>query len=254
MTTDDSTSNQPTDQQRSTAGDSSATPDERGEHQVRLTPPKSMQQSLVIAAGVLATIIASYLGLVAIPNWQVERLQPVKTESGNMYPPKMTEQEKMGKRVYEDLGCIYCHSQQVRQNDFGSDESRGWGSRASVPLDYVREKPPLLGTMRTGPDLRNIGARQPSKSWHYQHLYNPQITSPGSIMPPYRFLFETVSVEGSTNVPNHRVDIPEEYRPPDQYVVATPRARALVAYLLSLNYQRELPPDANRGSDPEQVD
>ena len=48
-----------------------------------------------------------------------------------------------------------------------------------------------MGTMRTGPDLSNIGVRNPSETWHYLHLYNPQITSEGSNMPPFRFLFET---------------------------------------------------------------
>jgi cytochrome c oxidase cbb3-type subunit 2 len=225
----------------------------RGE-QVRITPPASMERSFLIALGVLATVISSYLGLFAIPNWQVDRLEPVELKNGEVYPPEMSPMEKKGKRVYEDLGCIYCHSQQVRQNDFGSDLSRGWGMRASVPLDYTREETPLLGTMRTGPDLRNIGARQPSKQWHYMHLYNPQITSPGSIMPPFRFLFETVPKKGRTKLPEGRVQMPEEHQVPGHYVVATERARALVAYLLSLDYQQKLPANANRGTDPEEVD
>ena len=43
--------------------------------------------------------------------------------------------------------------------------------------------------MRTGPDLLNIGARQPSVDWHLGHLYQPRAYVPGSIMPPYPFLF-----------------------------------------------------------------
>jgi len=50
--------------------------------------------------------------------------------------------------------------------------------------------------MRTGPDLRNIGARQPSPDWHYLHLFDPQITSPGSIMAPFGFLYEYRAVVG----------------------------------------------------------
>ena len=222
--------------------------------QVRIAPAKSMEHSLVIGLGVLATVVASYVGLVAVPNWQTDPLAPIRLEDGDKYPARMTPTERKGKEVYESLGCIYCHSQQVRQNDFGADISRGWGMRASVPLDYAREETPLLGTMRTGPDLRNIGARQPSKRWHYLHLYNPQITSPGSIMPPFRFLFDTVPHEGRTNVPRHRIELPEEYRVPGRYVVTTERARALVAYLLSLDYQQKLPAEANRGTNPEGVD
>lgn len=225
-----------------------------GGRQVRLTPPASMERSLVIAAGVLATVAASYVGLVAIPNWQVDRLDPVRLESGETYPRELTDREKRGREVYKDLGCIYCHSQQVRQNDFGGDISRGWGRRASLPIDYAREETPLLGTMRTGPDLRNVGARQPSERWHYLHLYNPQITSPGSVMPSFEFLFEKVPHEGMTKVPAGRVEMPEEHEVPGHYVVATERARALVAYLLTLDYQRELPAEVHRGTDPEKVD
>lgn len=217
--------------------------------QVRITPSKAMERSFVIALGVLATVIASYVGLVALPNWQVSGIEPVQLEGGAMYPPKMTASQQRGKEVYEDLGCIYCHSQQVRQNDFGGDISRGWGMRASAPIDYSREETPLLGTMRTGPDLRNIGARQPSRQWHYLHLYNPQITSKGSIMPPFRFLFKEVSKRGRTSTPPGWIKLPEEYRIPGHYVVATDRARALVDYLLSLKYQQELPPGAHRRAD-----
>lgn len=222
--------------------------------QVRLTPPASMERSLVIAAGVLATVIASYVGLVAIPDWQVDRLEPVELEDGSRYPEKLTDSERRGREVYKDLGCMYCHSQQVRQNDFGGDISRGWGRRASVPLDYTREETPLMGTMRTGPDLRNVGARQPSRRWHYLHLYDPQITSPGSTMPRFEFLFDHVSADQRTNVPRHRIEMSEDEKVPGQYVVTTRRARDLVAYLLSLDYQQKLPASANRGTDPEKTD
>ena len=69
--------------------------------------------------------------------------------------------------------------------------------------DYIYEKPVLLGYMRFGPDLANIGTRKDpddpekySRAWHYMHLYNPQITSPGSNMPSYKFLFEKRKIAG----------------------------------------------------------
>jgi cytochrome c oxidase cbb3-type subunit 2 len=205
-----------------------------------------MNSSIPVAIGVLATVIASYYGLVEIPNWSIEKLDQVELASGEMYPPELTESEQRGREVYRSMGCIYCHSQQVRQGDFGKDMSRGWGRRASVPLDYAGEDTPYLGTMRTGPDLRNIGARQPSKQWHYLHLYNPQITSKGSNMPPFRFLFEKVEIEGQTGPPMHWIDLPEEYREEGYYVVASQDAQDLVDYLLSLNYQADVPRDAMR--------
>src|SRR5690606_22956171 len=97
-----------------------------------------------------------------------------------------------GRQIYIANGCVYCHSQQPRDPSFASgDKDRGWG-RTSVPGDYAYDTPHLLGTMRTGPDLFNIGARQPSKDWHLLHLYNPQAVVKDSIMPPYRFLFRWV--------------------------------------------------------------
>lgn len=208
-----------------------------------------MNSNIPVALGVLATVIASYYGLVGIPNWEIEKLDQVELASTEMYPPELTPSEKRGREVYRSMGCVYCHSQQVRQDDFGGDMSRGWGRRASVPIDYAQEETPYLGTMRTGPDLRNIGARQPSKQWHYLHLYNPQITSEGSNMPPFSFLFEEVEIERHTGPPPHWIDLPEPYRREGYYVVAKPEARDLVNYLLSLDYQADLPRDAMRSKD-----
>lgn len=207
-----------------------------------------MNRATSILAGVLATVVASFLGLVVVPNWQLGGLQQVELASGDFYPRDLTASEARGRDVYVDLGCVYCHSQQVRQDDFGADISRGYGQRGSVPLDYLNEEEPLFGTMRTGPDLRNIGARQPSREWHYLHLYNPQITSSGSNMPPFRFLFEKVAIKrtATSGPPGLVLDLPDEYVVQDHYVVPTDRAHDLVDYLLSLKYDAELPDDANR--------
>jgi cytochrome c oxidase cbb3-type subunit 2 len=210
-------------------------------------PALFFKQSLPGAIGILLTVIASYVGLVVIPDWQVRPLyDPVVVDGNRLFPPALTDQEERGKEVYISLGCIYCHSQQVRQDDFGGDISRGWGRRASIPFDYAREGVPLLGTMRTGPDLRNIGVRQPSEEWHYLHLYNPRITSPGSIMPPFRFLFEAVPKDEVTQPPRGWIDLPDEHALEGHYVKTTQDAEDLVAYLLSLQYDLPVPPSASR--------
>lgn len=134
---------------------------------------------------------------------------------------------------------MYCHSQQVRPPGFGADQERGWGARQTRPVDHIFDNPPLLGTMRTGPDLANIGVRQPSREWHLLHLYYPPITSPGSTMPPYRFLFEHHPADGPR--PEGALDIADEHLPRPGYVTATPRAEALVDYLLSLDSSWEVP-------------
>ena len=94
--------------------------------------------------------------------------------------------------------------------------------------------------MHTGPDLSNIGQRQPSADWHLSHLYNPQITSKGSIMPPYAFLFEKRKI-GATPASN-AVKLTGEFAPPPGYeIVPTEEAKNLVAYLISLKADAALP-------------
>ena len=147
----------------------------------------------------------------------------------------MTALEHEGLKVYIAEGCVACHTQQVRP--LAMDEV--WG-RAAVPGDYAHVgplgamspyAPALLGSSRTGPDLSNVGARQPSETWHYLHLYNPRIVVPDSVMPAYPWLFEVVDEAGADDVV---VPVSGERAPADGQVVATERARALVAYLLSL--------------------
>jgi cytochrome c oxidase cbb3-type subunit I/II len=53
--------------------------------------------------------------------------------------------------------------------------------------EYVNDHPFLWGSKRTGPDLHRVGGKYPH-AWHYNHMENPNTTSPGSIMPPYPWL------------------------------------------------------------------
>ncbi len=200
-----------------------------------------MNRTLLIYIGIIATVIISSVGLVFVPDAQLFALEPVRLESGEQRPLAPAGAIAMGREVYMDLGCIYCHSQQVRPEGFGSDLERGWGSRRSVPRDYIHDRPHLLGTMRTGPDLHNIGLRQPSEDWHYRHFYEPTLTSPGSTMPPHRFLFRRVRIEPGAQPPLDAIEMPEGYLAANEYLVPTDRARHLVAYLLNLNFSYDEP-------------
>ena len=142
-----------------------------------------------------------------------------------------TASELRGRETYVDLGCVYCHSQQPRAPEQGPDIQRGWG-RPSTASDYVYDTPHLLGTMRTGPDLLNIGARMPSRNWHLTHLYQPRAIHPTSIMPSYPFLFESKTAAEADDVV---VRLPAEYRTAGKIVVARPEAQDLVDYLVSLD-------------------
>lgn len=200
-----------------------------------------MNRTFVLALGVFLTIAASLTGFIIIPNWQFQELKPVMKATGLQYPEKWFGDAHKGREIYIAQGCIYCHSQQVREKGYGGDIRRGWGNRRSVPRDYIFDKPHQLGTMRTGPDLASIGARQPSVEWHALHLYDPQITSPGSVMPRFNYFFQEVNSEGSA-VPGNAIKIPEASRRGDaRYIVPTERANQLIAYLKRLNQSFPLP-------------
>ena len=197
-----------------------------------------MNRIIILTIGIVLAIVASLIGLVVVPEQQLESFEPVTvTTAGGTeetYPRPLDDwRERPGKRVYESLGCIYCHSQQVRPDDFGADLLRGWGRRRSVPRDYLFDDPPLLGSMRTGPDLANAAQRQPSAQWHYLHLYDPQLTSPGSIMPSFKFLFEVVDRRPRSDT--DAVQLPDGSAEGERWIIPTDRARELVGYLLSLD-------------------
>lgn len=164
--------------------------------------------------GILLSTALSFWGLVIGPAFQIGRQELVDTGAGR-YPTGRTGAAQRGAEVYRSLGCVECHTQQVRPRGYGTDAERGWGIRRTVAQDYLRDQPALIGNLRIGPDLANIGARQPDRRWHLDHLYDPQKVVPKSLMPPYKFLFE---VRGSEVIP-------------------TEDAEALVAYLLSLQSQ-----------------
>jgi len=177
---------------------------------------------VLVALGLLA--FASTM-LVVLPAVQIRRIEP----PSELAPYSPAEQR--GRDQYVSLGCLYCHSQQPRLPEQAPDMARGWG-RPSTAADYVYDRPHLLGTMRTGPDLLNIGARMPSRSWHLTHLYQPRAIQPASLMPGYPFLFQVKPEAGPDDV---AVRLPASYRPDDGVVVARQAALDLVAYLKSLD-------------------
>ncbi len=94
-----------------------------------------------------------------------------------------TALELEGRDLYIREGCVGCHSQMIRP--FRSEVERyGEYSKAG---EYVYDHPFLWGSKRTGPDLLRVGGKYPD-SWHFNHMYDPQSTSSGSIMPAYQWL------------------------------------------------------------------
>ncbi len=138
----------------------------------------------------------------------------------------LTAEQAAGRAVYVSEGCAYCHTQQVRP--LATDSGFG---RPSAPGDFAYQTPQLLGSERTGPDLTNIGNRQPGTVWQFMHLYQPRSVVPQSIMPAFPWLFEVVDQppQGESAVP-----VPKPFAPAQGVIVPGARARALVAYLLAL--------------------
>ena len=128
---------------------------------------------------IFATIAILIGGVVQIiPTLLVESNIPTIT-SVKPYTPLELE----GRDLYIREGCVGCHSQMIRP--FRSEVER-YGEYAKAG-EFVYDHPFLWGSKRTGPDLLRVGGKY-SDSWHLNHMYDPQSTSSGSIMPAYQWL------------------------------------------------------------------
>jgi len=93
-----------------------------------------------------------------------------------------TSVEEKGRQLYIANGCSYCHTQSIRKLDWGLG-----AERIAQAGDYIEDRPILLGSERTGPDLSQAGGEHPD-DWHVAHFINPRSTRPNSIMPPFEYL------------------------------------------------------------------
>jgi cytochrome c oxidase cbb3-type subunit 2 len=206
-----------------------------------------MNHGVLIFLGSLLTMALSWYGMVIGPTLQLGSAQQVVIETtGAFFPPARAGLAQQGREIYRANGCNHCHTQQVRPAGFGSDFERGWGSRPSVGRDYLLDNPVMLGTQRIGQDLSNAARRQTNEIWHFTHLYNPQSVSAGSVMPPYRYLFDKRKINGGGQPSSDAVVFDGKSGVEAGYEIVPKReARALVAYLMSLESETpvfEAPP------------
>ena len=147
----------------------------KGEHWHRWIERRPVQ---MLVGSLIVVLIG---GMVEIfPMFMVEENVP-KIASVQPYTPLELE----GRDIYIREGCVGCHSQMIRP--FRSETERyGQYSKSG---EFIYDRPFLWGSKRTGPDLHRVGGKYPS-SWHFNHMYDPTSTSPGSIMPPYPWLVE----------------------------------------------------------------
>ena len=126
-----------------------------------------------LVLGIFATLAFSWLGLAYIPDLQIGHLDPQSDEEGtDIYPMPKSGMAERGRRVYVANGCFYCHSEQLRPimplpissaRETPLQSAPKWGDRRSAPRDYIFDRPALLGKMRMGPDLANIGKAAPAE-------------------------------------------------------------------------------------------
>lgn len=135
---------------------------------------------------ILATIAVLIGGIIQIvPTIMVKSNIPT-ISTVKPYSPLELE----GRDLYIREGCVNCHSQMIRP--FRSEVERyGEYSKSG---EYVYDHPFLWGSKRTGPDLMRIGGKY-SNNWHFNHMWDPQSTSEGSIMPAYKWLFDNEKMD-----------------------------------------------------------
>jgi cytochrome c oxidase cbb3-type subunit 2 len=92
-----------------------------------------------------------------------------------------TELEQKGWELYLKEGCQYCHSQCIRNTDWGLG-----AERIAEAGDYATDRAPQIGSNRNGPDLSQAGGEH-TDDWHAAHFHNPRHTRPESFMPRFGY-------------------------------------------------------------------
>ena len=132
---------------------------------------------------VLSAIALAIGGMVEIiPTLTVKDNVPTIT-SVKPYSPLELE----GRDLYIREGCNACHTQMIRPFRDEVVRFNGKNGQYSKAGEFVFDRPFLWGSRRTGPDLHREGGKNPD-TWHFKHMLNPRVTSPGSIMPRYPWL------------------------------------------------------------------
>ena len=209
--------------------------------------------------GLAAAFALPWFVLIVVPYVQLSAIEPVPytdadgVDNALSYPPAFTGANKEGERVYASLGCVYCHTQMVRPTYAGADMWRpGWGgndaeglARETRPEDYFDDKYAMLGYMRIGQDLANIGTRNTDRSWYHLKLYNARIQNLESNMPSYKNLYRKHPINGQLS--DSALKLEGRFAVEEGYeVVPTEKAEALVDYLLSRKMDAKLPGQGNK--------
>ncbi len=158
----------------------------------------------LIVIGGLAVVLSVVAVVVFLP---YAIFKPADT----LYARPYTELEQKGRDLYVSNGCLYCHSQFTRPEDVTPSEPTEAG-------DFNYDKPHQLGTLRTGPDLANIGLKR-GDQWEIDHLRDPRTFTPNSIMPSFKFLSEgrLARTRGLSQHTGEQADASTNLMIPDKY-------------------------------------
>lgn len=131
----------------------------------------SIEKNMIfMALGALALFSIGGIGSTLIPP-----LVDKSLHTSDRPVHEYTDQERRGIDIYRAEGCVYCHTQQIR--DLQSDQQRyGWrlvDAAVSESWEYTNDEYQFLGTKRTGPDLARVGGKY-SNEWHWAHFKDPR--------------------------------------------------------------------------------
>jgi cytochrome c oxidase cbb3-type subunit II len=201
-----------------------------------------MNKLPLVFTGILLVFGFAWLGLVSWSANNLSILQPVPDEAtGGVFPPSIPGLAVAGEKVYASNGCVECHSQQVRLAPLTTDIEKELGPRQTVARDYLRRTTAFFGTQRIGQDLSNYGTLTDDANAVHLHLFAPRSVTPWSNMPSYSYLYKVRKIQGQPSNES-LVGLTGPHAPKPGYeVVPTEDAKALVAYLLSLNQTYPLP-------------
>ena len=138
-----------------------------------------MKSTSTVFLAAFAAASLSWAGFVLAPQIQLGNLAQAKpTGSDNLYPPARPGLAAQGAEVYRSLGCVYCHSQQVRQeathvdvilNEIGTnrtkveaiiaDLSHGSHKGREVQIGKIAEVADVPGGEPLVARLREVGAK-----------------------------------------------------------------------------------------------
>lgn len=154
-----------------------------------------MNHPFIILIGAVLSIGISWNALIVGPQKFFGQLSDKEGVS------VLNGQQKQGRQVYASAGCVKCHTQQVRF----FEEDAGYAPRFTTANDFLGHDKPVLGQVRFGPDLSNIGSRDlysgPEGAINlYSVLFHAKTAKPlegskkASLMPKYTYLFDEVDL------------------------------------------------------------